>query len=139
MLTLRRSGPREDVSLARGGSRPVLLATLEVPFDEEAAAFAVDSAVECGQELIVAVDRISMPLVQHDLLILCSDGLHGVLEDRDIMELARDLAADHACRKLVDAANERGTADNLTVAVFRMIGPTPNRPVRRGWAARLRS
>ena len=54
MLTLRRSGPREDVSLLSAGRRPVLLATLEVPFDEAAAAFAVDSAVESGQPLIVA-------------------------------------------------------------------------------------
>jgi hypothetical protein len=33
---------------------PVLLATLGVPFDEEAAAVAVDAAVEAGQALIVA-------------------------------------------------------------------------------------
>ena len=31
-----------------------MLATLEAPFDEAAAAFAVDTAVECGQPLIVA-------------------------------------------------------------------------------------
>lgn len=34
--------------------RPVLLATVGVPFDERAANFAVDSAVEAGQPLIVA-------------------------------------------------------------------------------------
>jgi nucleotide-binding universal stress UspA family protein len=53
MLTLRRSGPREDVSLLSAGRRPVLLATLDVPFAEEATAFAVDSAVESGQPLVV--------------------------------------------------------------------------------------
>jgi nucleotide-binding universal stress UspA family protein len=61
MPTHRRSRPREDASLARGGSRPILLATLEVPFEEEAAAFAVDSAVECGQKLIVA-NVVEVPL-----------------------------------------------------------------------------
>src|SRR2546421_1586267 len=60
-LPLRRSGRREDTSRVWGRSRPVLLATLEVPFDEEAAAFAVDSAVECGQELIVA-NVVEVPL-----------------------------------------------------------------------------
>jgi nucleotide-binding universal stress UspA family protein len=35
-------------------ARPVLLATLGVPFDPEASAFAVDAAVEAGQPLIVA-------------------------------------------------------------------------------------
>ena len=53
MLTLRRSGPREDLSLLSSGGRPVLLATLDVPFAGDAAAFAVDSAVESGQPLVV--------------------------------------------------------------------------------------
>ena len=53
MLTVRRSGPREDVSLLSSGGRPVLLATLDVPFAGDATAFAVDSAVESGQPLVV--------------------------------------------------------------------------------------
>jgi nucleotide-binding universal stress UspA family protein len=38
----------------RAAGRPVLLATLGVPFDPAAAAFAVDAAVEAGQPLVVA-------------------------------------------------------------------------------------
>src|SRR2546422_2334618 len=38
----------------RASGRPVVLATLGAPFDERAAAFAVDSAVESGSPLIVA-------------------------------------------------------------------------------------
>jgi nucleotide-binding universal stress UspA family protein len=74
MLTLRRNVPREDVSLRSAGDRPVLLATLEVPFDEEAAAFAVDAAVECGQQLIV-VNVVEMPLG-----LMCLVMGYGVLE-----------------------------------------------------------
>ena len=33
MLTLRRNVPHQDISLLSAGGRPVLLATLEVPFD----------------------------------------------------------------------------------------------------------
>lgn len=40
--------------------RPVLLATLGVPFDAAAAAFAVDSAVESGQPLVV-VNVVELP------------------------------------------------------------------------------
>jgi hypothetical protein len=47
------AGIRTGVS-AGLASRPVLLATLGVPFDPAAAAFAVDSAVEAAQPLIVA-------------------------------------------------------------------------------------
>jgi nucleotide-binding universal stress UspA family protein len=38
----------------RDAGRPVLLATLGVPFEPEASAFAVDAAVETGEPLIVA-------------------------------------------------------------------------------------
>jgi Universal stress protein family len=53
MLTVGRRSPREDVSVLSAGGRPVLLATLDVPFAEDAMAFAVDSAVENGQPLVV--------------------------------------------------------------------------------------
>jgi nucleotide-binding universal stress UspA family protein len=53
MLTRRRRSVREDVLLLSARGRPVLLATLDVPFDEHATAFAVDSAVETGQPLVV--------------------------------------------------------------------------------------
>jgi len=53
MLTLRHSGPGTDVSVLSSANRPVLLATLDVPFADEAIVFAVDSAVETGQPLIV--------------------------------------------------------------------------------------
>ena len=46
------------------GGRPVMLATLDVPFDPNAVTFAVDSAVELGQRLIVANfhERAPLPL-----------------------------------------------------------------------------
>jgi nucleotide-binding universal stress UspA family protein len=53
LLTQRRRISREDVSALGSGDRPVLLATLDVPFSEEATAFAVDSAVESGRPLIL--------------------------------------------------------------------------------------
>jgi nucleotide-binding universal stress UspA family protein len=47
--------------------RPVLLATLGAPFDEAAATFAVDSAVESGSPLIVAnvtrLDPLSLSVI----------------------------------------------------------------------------
>lgn len=45
---------RVAADAAHKHARPVLLATLGVPFDPEASAFAVDAAVESGQTLIVA-------------------------------------------------------------------------------------
>ena len=61
-LTQRRS--RAPVARSGSPGRPVLLATLDVPFDHDAVVFAVDSAVEMGERLIVAniVERPPLPL-----------------------------------------------------------------------------
>jgi Universal stress protein family len=48
---LERQVPNTATSAA---GRPILLATLGAPFDEEAVAVAVDAAVESGEALIVA-------------------------------------------------------------------------------------
>jgi nucleotide-binding universal stress UspA family protein len=60
----QRRGPRVPVISGRARGRPVLLATLGVPFDHAAVVFAVDSAVELGQPLIIAnfVERAPLPL-----------------------------------------------------------------------------
>jgi len=91
-----------------------------------------------GRELIVNRDRLSQALRPGDILVACSDGLHGVLSDGEIAGLAAAApGAAAACRALVDRANGRGTADNLTAAVVRISGPAPERPPRSGWALRL--
>jgi PPM family protein phosphatase len=88
-----------------------------------------------GRELIVSVDRLSMPLVQYDRLLLCSDGLYNVLEDHEIGHMLQQDDATATCKALIDAANARGTADNLTAAVFIMRGATPfaESATGRGW------
>ena len=91
-----------------------------------------------GHELIVSVDRISMPLVRGDRLVLCSDGLYNVLRDPEIELIARDQRGSDAARLLIDSANQRGTADNLTVAVFTMMAETGLAPAPTGWRERLR-
>jgi hypothetical protein len=44
----------------RTGARPVLLATLGVPFDGQACAFAIDACLEAGEPLIVA-NAVELP------------------------------------------------------------------------------
>ena len=92
-----------------------------------------------GRELIASIDRISMPLFERDRLILCSDGLYNTLEDKELESLSRDVDAETACRTLIDEANKRGTADNVTCAVFRMTSHTGHTIATGGWRARLRT
>jgi protein phosphatase len=90
-----------------------------------------------GRELIVSRDRISRRLAQGDVLLACTDGVHGVLEDEELAELVEGLDAEAACRAVVAAANARGTADNLSCAVLRMVGPTSDGPRPEGLRERL--
>lgn len=78
-----------------------------------------------GRELIVSRDRLTQPVGGGDLLVACSDGLHGVLADEALHRLTAGRTAAEACRALVDAANRAGTPDNLSVAVLRVAGPPP--------------
>jgi len=90
-----------------------------------------------GRELIVSVDLITMALVRDDRLVLCSDGLHGVLRDREIDQITNEGDARSACHRLIAAANERGTRDNLTAAVFRVIAHIDPPLSAGGWRNRL--
>ncbi len=91
-----------------------------------------------GHELIISIDRITMPLQQGDRVILCSDGLYIVIEDHELETLTRGLGAEAACRRLIDEGVARRTIDNLTVAFFKMHGGAPVAPVASGWRSRLR-
>jgi PPM family protein phosphatase len=91
-----------------------------------------------GRELIASIDRITLPLMERDRLILCSDGLYNTLEDKELESLSRDVDAETACRQLIDTANARGTGDNLTCAVFRMTSHTGHTVRTGGWRDRLR-
>ena len=56
-----------------------------------------------------------------DLVVLCSDGLTGHVNDREIGAVSaqgRDLET--ACGDLVDLANDRGGDDNITVVIVRI-------------------
>lgn len=52
--------------------------------------------------------------------ILCTDGLHGLVEDREIAEIAGAESPERACERLVALANERGGYDNVTVQIAKI-------------------
>ena len=91
-----------------------------------------------GRELIVSRDRITRRLRQGDVVLLCSDGLHGALDDRELARLVTDGHADGACRDLVAAAGSAGTQDDATAAIVRVVGPTPGETAPGGLGASLR-
>jgi protein phosphatase len=59
-----------------------------------------------------------LPLWPGDWLLLCSDGLSHMINDWGIHDILSQTAdAEEACRRLVNAANEAGGRDNITVLV----------------------
>ena len=54
-----------------------------------------------------------------DVLILCSDGLHGLVSDHELSAAVSRPDLDQACDSLVDLAKQRGGHDNITVILAR--------------------
>ena len=58
-----------------------------------------------------------LALPERRLLLLSSDGLHGVLDDEEIARVAAGSGGDYAA-DLIDAVLDRGAPDNVTVALY---------------------
>jgi protein phosphatase len=79
----------------------------------------VTRSVGIGPQVRIDVGILEPPLDPGDTVLLCSDGLHGVVEDHEIAGIATSMAPADACRALVQLANERGGPDNITVIIAR--------------------
>ncbi|HEY9217172.1 MAG TPA: protein phosphatase 2C domain-containing protein, partial [Phenylobacterium sp.] len=69
----------------------------------------------------IAIDYRTCPIAVGDVFVLCTDGVHEHVADREMVRMVRaapDL--DLAARRIVEAALERGSPDNLTVQVLRI-------------------
>jgi protein phosphatase len=86
-----------------------------------------------GKELIAPIDRIQSSVVDGEVLLLCTDGLYDVLSDDEMAEILATKDPALACRALVEAANARGTPDNLTAAVIHVSGAAPGENRSSGW------
>src|SRR6266404_2785645 len=76
-----------------------------------------------GPDPRVKVDLTHQTLRRGDTLIICSDGLSGLVRREEF----RDMVADHPelsdlCAGLIDLANERGGPDNITVVAAHFEG-----------------
>lgn len=75
-----------------------------------------------GRELMVTLDLFETSIAEGEVLLLCTDGLYTVLEEREMALIASSYRASEACRVLVDKANHYGTLDNLSVAIVQRHG-----------------
>jgi protein phosphatase len=76
-----------------------------------------------GPDPRVKVDLTYQSIRREDTLILCSDGLSGLVRREEFATLARQYADPPSlCSALIDVANARGGPDNITVITARFEG-----------------
>ena len=77
-----------------------------------------------GPEPTVKIDLTYQKVRRGDTLVLCTDGLSGLVRKDEIAEILQESNDDllTACRELIDRANENGGPDNITVIVARFEG-----------------
>jgi protein phosphatase len=89
-----------------------------------------------GPEPSVKVEITQQPLRRDDVLVLCSDGLSGLVRPEHIAEvITGELDLSVACDRLIAMANDGGGPDNITVVAARfegegLQGSRPNDEVR---------
>jgi serine/threonine protein phosphatase PrpC len=67
-----------------------------------------------------------------DALILCSDGLHGLVSDDELARVVQHLLPEPAAERLVALSNERGGPDNISVIVCSMFDASADTPFTEG-------
>ncbi len=74
-----------------------------------------------GQDMTIGPDRLSITVNKGDMIVQCSDGLHGCVTKEEICnEIAAYPKLDDACHRLIALAIKRGTSDNVSVQIARI-------------------
>ena len=97
-----------------------------------------------GVDEEIQVDEDTIEVRPGDRLLLCSDGLTGMVSEEDILQILTDAEDPQtASERLVDAANEAGGQDNITAVVIDILEPSAktdttasSRSLEEGFAAR---
>jgi serine/threonine protein phosphatase PrpC len=76
-----------------------------------------------GQGEALEADIFTIPFPTPGYIMICSDGLWGVVSESDIFRAISEAPTLHrACQNLVEAANAAGGPDNITVILAQLIG-----------------
>jgi serine/threonine protein phosphatase PrpC len=78
------------------------------------------AALGAGPEITPECPTDPVALEPGDILLLCTDGLWGVVADKEIELAVSNSDPQETCRHLVQIAKEHGGPDNITVMVLRV-------------------
>jgi len=88
----------------------------------------VTRSVGVSAHVEIDAQRFDSILGEGDTLLLCSDGLHGLVADPELSDLAREASLEDGCKRAIAMANSRGGPDNITVVLARQM-PNGTEPV----------
>jgi protein phosphatase len=75
-----------------------------------------------GASAPLTINHYRVPLAKGNLVLICSDGLHGVLEAPRMEQILnggrRGGSLEESCRNLIEAAKQAGGPDNVTVVLI---------------------
>jgi PPM family protein phosphatase len=97
--------------------------------EEEAETFEHNNIIlqALGTAETVQVDLTFVDLCAGDILMLCSDGLSGMIRNDEIGEVLQNAPSPlDACKELTERANLAGGHDNITVIVMKVLGGAPS-------------
>jgi len=78
------------------------------------------AALGTSADLIMDAPAQPEKLFPRDVLVVCSDGLWGQMQDVEILQAVANNSPEAAGRELIDLARERGGPDNITLQVLRI-------------------
>ena len=92
---------------------------------EDAATFPRKNVIlrALGLRPLVEMDVMRQTTLKGDVYLLCSDGLHDMLDDVQIAGLLAEGTLSERCEALVDASLEAGGRDNVTAVLLEYVGP----------------
>ena len=79
-------------------------------------------SIGVGERIEVDAGTLAGGLKSGDTLLLCSDGLHGLVSDEELARHAGGRELEAECAALIELARQRGGHDNITVVLARFDG-----------------
>jgi serine/threonine protein phosphatase PrpC len=78
------------------------------------------AALGAGAEVSPDAPQHPVALQKGDVLVLCTDGLWGLLSEDEIQTIVAGRELPEACQALIKKAKDRGAPDNITVQIMRV-------------------
>jgi len=85
----------------------------------------ITQALGINETIEPDISKSGFRVRQGDLFMLCSDGLHGMLSDKEMLALIknREYTVNRKCELLVEKANVAGGNDNISVQLIEVVKP----------------